>query len=357
MSNFLDMDTNSIVISEFYENHTLKKYNYEAGYQREYVWNLEKKRFLIDSILKNFPIPPIFLRMYIEEDTGKTKYDVIDGKQRLNTILEFIDGKINVPNDFDSEPFGNENLNGVYFNELDKIGDYKKRFWRYKIPIIYVDSKEEDVIRSVFDRLNRNGEPLTFQELRKAKYYETDFYKVLEKLSQNFFWHNKLKDLEINRMEDKEFLSELLFVILEKGIMNYTKEDLDKLYEEWIKKEIDYKEITDIFEEVTTFMNDLSLDYDLHKITGVSHLYGIWCLSYICFANEINANEIRTEINNFFTKLREKSKVSNHYITEYRQSMSSGTKSKSSRMKRVNALIGYLKESNYKLKEKFQKIF
>lgn len=60
MIDFLDMDSNKMVISEFYENDKAGKYEYSAVYQREKVWSEEKKSFLIDSILKNYPIPPVF---------------------------------------------------------------------------------------------------------------------------------------------------------------------------------------------------------------------------------------------------------------------------------------------------------
>ena len=97
MIDFLDMDSNKLVISEFYENDKAGKYEYSTVYQREKVWSEDKKSFLIDSILKNYPIPPVFFRMKIDPDTGITKYDVIDGKQRLTTIRDFVDGKINLP--------------------------------------------------------------------------------------------------------------------------------------------------------------------------------------------------------------------------------------------------------------------
>ena len=74
----------SITISNFYEQYQLKKYNMDPPYQRDMnVWDIEQKSFLIDTIFKNFPIPPIFLEQKINADTGITNYDVIDGKQRL----------------------------------------------------------------------------------------------------------------------------------------------------------------------------------------------------------------------------------------------------------------------------------
>lgn len=352
MNNFLDMDSTSIVISEFYENEIAGKYNYDAVYQREKIWNLEKKRFLIDTILKNYPIPPIFLRMSIDKDTGATKYDVIDGKQRLSTIIEFINGGLKLPDDFGDGPFGNDELNGLNFKELDSFMDYKRRFWRYKIPIIYIDSVEDEVIKNVFDRLNRNGEPLTPQELRNAKYCETDLYKLIDKLSKINFWKSMLKDLEVNRMEDKEFISELLFVILENDIISYTKSELDKLYEKWSNKKFNIDEIYNLFNEITNIIVEWNLDYDKYKISGVSHLYAIWTLAYWCIKSRVEAKEIKSTINVFYERLRNKDK--SELFLEYSKSMNSATKSKTSRRRRVRALINFIKESGININSTLQ---
>lgn len=343
MNNFLDMDSTSIVISEFYENEIAGKYNYDAVYQREKIWNLEKKRFLIDTILKNYPIPPIFLRMSIDKDTGATKYDVIDGKQRLTTLLEFISGDLRLPDDFGDGPFGNDELNGLNFKDLDNFMDYKKRFWRYKIPIIYIDSIDNEVIKNVFDRLNRNGEPLTPQELRNAKYCETDLYKLIDKLSNINFWKEILKDLEINRMEDKEFISELLFVVLENDIISYTKVELDNLYEKWSNNIPDIDEKYNLFNSITNFILELNLDYKKYKISGVSHLYAIWTLAYCCVNNSIDVNKIKPIVQEFYERLRNKDGSS--VFIEYSRSMNSATKSKTSRRKRIHALCEFIKAS------------
>ena len=183
MIDFLDMDSNKLVISEFYENDKAGKYEYETVYQRDKVWSEEKKSFLIDSILKNYPIPPVFFRMKIDQDTGITKYDVIDGKQRLTTIRDFIDGKIALPEDFGDDKIGDSELNGATFADLDRFEKYKKQFWRYRIPVIFIETEDKDLIKNVFDRLNRNGVPLVPQELRRAKYGDTKMYKIIEELA------------------------------------------------------------------------------------------------------------------------------------------------------------------------------
>jgi hypothetical protein len=61
--------------------------NLEPGFQRRSVWNDRDQRKLIESIFQNYPVPSIFL--YKQSHDGRLTYDVIDGKQRLESILMF----------------------------------------------------------------------------------------------------------------------------------------------------------------------------------------------------------------------------------------------------------------------------
>src|ERR1700735_4928984 len=61
--------------------------NLTPGFQRNSVWGLRDRQALIDSMLRGYPIPAIFL--YSRSEKGQTIYDVIDGKQRLETIFKF----------------------------------------------------------------------------------------------------------------------------------------------------------------------------------------------------------------------------------------------------------------------------
>ena len=57
--------------------------NLEPGFQRQSVWTLPDRKKLIESIFQNYPIPSIFL--YRQNNYGRLSYDVIDGKQRLES--------------------------------------------------------------------------------------------------------------------------------------------------------------------------------------------------------------------------------------------------------------------------------
>lgn len=83
----LDFDYGDKTIQEFVLLFNNGQLNLEPGFQRDSVWTLSDRKKLIESLLQNYPIPSVFL--YRQNDNGKLRYDVIDGKQRLETVLMF----------------------------------------------------------------------------------------------------------------------------------------------------------------------------------------------------------------------------------------------------------------------------
>ena len=233
-------------------------------------------------------------------------------------------------------------MNGSFFSDLDKFEKYKRQFWRYRIPIIFIETEDEDLVRNVFDRLNRNGEPLVPQELRHAKYGETKFYKDIQELTEIFCWKNIFSDiLEVERMENHEFISELMFVVINKKIGEYTKATLDNLYEQ-CKNDFSDDIKLEIM-SISDYIGEMGLDYNKLKIKKVGHLYAIWVIAYLAKQQSIAVDEIGSILNSFYENYLT-NKNFNEYTKDYKASMSAGTKGRSSRMKRVNALIGYCKE-------------
>jgi hypothetical protein len=341
----LERNSNNINIATFWENCQLGKYNFDPDYQRPSdVWSDSKKSFLIDTILKNFPMPPIFLHQHIDTETGKTIYDVIDGKQRLTTIISFIKNEVRIPDDFSNDTYGDEILNGLYFKDFDEfnLSEWKKVFWKYELTIEYVDTDQIDIVNNIFDRLNRNGEPLTNQELRNAKFHNSDFYNLVERCSKIDFWQNSLSKLERNRLEHHEFISELLFVILENQFFASDKvEIIDNLFSKYSTSDnLNPEETFKEFDKITQIIQSFNLDLEKYSIFGVSHLYGLFGLAWYIYENNIEIHDIDIKLNTFYTDLRAKN--DNEFVKDYQISMNAGTKSRARRIRRISALLEYL---------------
>lgn len=343
MSSTLSRETNTITVANFWENYQLGKYEFDPVYQRKSVWSEEKQSFFIDSVLKNFPMPPIFLHQQIDDDTGKTKYDIIDGKQRLTSLIRFLNNEIPASDEFKNSPFYDERIAGVYFRELDKeeLVEYKRKFWRYVIPIEYIDTSDKNVIDNIFDRLNRNGEPLKGQELRKSSYHGTDLLLFVERMADGPFWEDRLKKTDVARMEHYEFVSEILFQLIEKEPLHANQQELDQLYKKYTEEARDWSDLERKFVEVTDYIESLDIDYDSYRVGGVSHLYGIWCLANKCVSESIPVADVKPRLVEFFKELRS-SNIKDDNVDSYKKSMSSRTKDKGQRDRRLKALWTYI---------------
>src|SRR5258705_13901390 len=84
----------------------------DPPYQRRSVWTRGDRQFFLDTIFRNYPSPAIFLHKTID-DAGKATYHVVDGKQRTQTILDFVNDRIRI-----SKDFGDVRLDGKKWSEL-----------------------------------------------------------------------------------------------------------------------------------------------------------------------------------------------------------------------------------------------
>jgi len=129
-------------------------------YQRRFRWDEKRKSKLVESFLMNVPIPPIFLN---EDDYGK--YSVIDGKQRLSSIKDFLSGDLILTG---LEVF--EDLNGSNFYDLPKAFQNVIKIRGTLRAIIILRQSDKDIKYEVFQRLNTGGVRLNAQEIRNSAY-------------------------------------------------------------------------------------------------------------------------------------------------------------------------------------------
>lgn len=295
-------------------------------------------------------MPAIFMRPIVDAD-GKTQYDIVDGKQRLQAIINFIEGSTTLTSYFAEDSFvGEDNreaaekIAGKTFSEIKTEGssDYVKQFWTYTLQIEYLYDDNTDLISSVFDRLNRNGEPLNRQELRKARYANTPIMTVIQKLTENDYWRDKLARLKIERMEDEEFVSELLFLILDKHVLDSSPDTLDSKYEEYKNNAAALEQGQKEFECIIDFIKQLSIDYEKCKrLFWTTHLYTLFSVAWYCVEKKISADQIAKPINEFYVIYFSRDTNYEGALKEYKDASSSRTRSAIQRNHRMKAVLKY----------------
>lgn len=202
-------------------------------FQRKSVWALKDRRKLMETVFRNYPLPAIFL--YRNEEAEKLSYAVIDGKQRLETLLGFLGHLRGESFEMRVEVPGFEGTQLVSAKSLKHKKLHRERLWprlmSYRIPVIEVSGSLSDIIE-VFVRINSTGKPLTSQERRKAKYSGSNFLVQATSLADRLapYWEKTgvISKQKMARMKHVEFAAELLLTVNVGDVIN-KKAAVDKV--------------------------------------------------------------------------------------------------------------------------------
>lgn len=187
-----------------------RQLNLNPGFQRDSVWSDRDRAKLIDSILRRYPIPAIFLHETHKD--GSIIYDVIDGKQRIESIFRFmgvIRGRA-----FSTKTVLSERLDEevVTWQSL-KRRHLQHRLEGYQLQVIFVEGEPAQII-DLFVRINSTGRALNRQECTHAKYFRSPFLKhssrLAEMLASGLIENKVLSASQLSRMKHIELVCELM---------------------------------------------------------------------------------------------------------------------------------------------------
>lgn len=324
-------------IAEYWKNHKLGKISYSPKFQRESVWSEENQSYFIDSLVKGIPCPPIFLHEMIDTQTGEITYEIIDGKQRLESIKRFLGNEIPIidVSSIDSAPLLIEEVEGKFFSDLvDKLEIYRTNFWSYEILIEYVNSPGKGVVEQIFDRLNRNGETLKGQELRNAQFHDSNLMLHVNNLAEKIKL-DKLPRLETKRMADKEFISEMIFLALEGNVTNGSSVSIDDYWKKY--RNLTAAEFQKIEPGIVAAFD--CLKQVAFKITGITHLYAVTSFIWFWKFKYKRNKDVVKLLNSFYYKRSLSSDL--ECFNTYQKAIISRTKDISQRQNRVDAILTF----------------
>jgi hypothetical protein len=332
-------------LSWFYDIYKRELLELNPPYQRRSVWNQEYKDFFIDTILQNYPAPAIFLYEEINAN-GIAKYNVVDGKQRISTIIEFLENKFPV-----YEKAAITELRGKYFEELSK--DDKIKFWNYSFLVEYLPTSEESIINNIFDRINRNVAKLTSQELRHAR-FSGAFITTTEELTDYMnekFNHSfpRIASQSKKQMKDVELVSQILLLI-EEGPKGYSSDELDiefsKRETDWDKKD----KVTALFIDAINliqqiFQTDTTEEIRTSRFCNQADFYSL----VGAIVNEIIKGKVKTPAV-YVTKLKEFNSLMDDDdirkgrldLESYYQNARVASNRTSARLDRINVLEAFI---------------
>ncbi|MFK0032900.1 DUF262 domain-containing protein [Pseudomonas monteilii] len=269
-------------------------------YQRVFRWsNFQQTRF-IESVLLGIPIPPIFVA---EDDKGK--WEVVDGLQRISTILSFFGLLHQMPHKNNSTLTEGEmvkELDGVTIETLPiKLKTTIKRAV-CRVEIVRWDSNE-DIRYELFNRLNTGATPLSEQEIRNCIFrsYPVDLNEVLREVSKDEKYQNLISPSP--RKQEEMFLEELVlryfaFKHLEGEFKTTVPQFLTEFMRSVSNKQIDF-DLTEEKEDFLSFIDFLDARYgkDVFRPNGnfALHIYDSLAYAIPKSFGTIKGNETRIQ--------------------------------------------------------------
>ena len=193
-------------ILEIYQKVQNKKLILDPNYQRNAIWKLDKKIAFVESLYMGILIPPI----YVVEIPGESvldgaSYEVVDGKQRLTTILDFIGNKFYLGAkslEYYKDWFANKKFVEIQteFRELTNT------MLSSVLDIYVITANSPEFTKyDIFSRLNKGSEPLKVNEIRKA-IYQSDVLKKVDNFVREHLEHPEYSLIfsknDIKRYED-----------------------------------------------------------------------------------------------------------------------------------------------------------
>ena len=263
MVNQMNVDKTTATVVDFLEWQRQGSLDLKPYYQRRSVWNPRVKSLLIDSMLRGYPLPLIFLHNRLDVARSKTVRQVVDGQQRLRTILAYIDLDCLGEDTDDWDRFTvlrshNRDYAGLSFAQLPD--DVQARILQTPLSINVLPSDIDDVtVLTIFQRMNSTGLKLNDQEIRNATFFgefKDSAYRLAYRENQRWQEWGIFSRQDVAQMKEVELAADLMGFIIS-GVQARTKARItglfrrfDDVFEERDEIEEEFGEIFDMLDYV-----------------------------------------------------------------------------------------------------------
>lgn len=213
------------------------KIDLKPSYQRiSGIWNRAKKQLLVDSLLNGFDVPKFYFHKFkpAKKDGDRTyQYAIVDGKQRLQAIWDFIDGNLTLEDDFVYLPDETVKAGGLTYSELaNRYPTLKLDFDSTPLDIVTIDTDDVQLIEDLFSRLNE-AMPLNAPEKRNA--FGPPLPDEITATAGSVFFRDQIPFID-RRYRHRDLAAKFLYIEHKGEIVNTKKIDLDNFVHEFKRK-------------------------------------------------------------------------------------------------------------------------
>jgi hypothetical protein len=200
------------------------------------IWTEEKKQLLIDTILNGFDVPKLYFHKFpmpLKQEGHQYEYAIIDGKQRLMSIWEFIDGKFALSPDFECLWDSSLLAARMTYTELSKtFPDLRNALDSYGLTVVCIETDDLEIIEDMFSRLNE-AVPLSAAEKRNAKGGPVPV--AIKTLAATRFFKDKVP-FGNSRYRHYDLAAKFLMSTEKDKVVDTKKRTLDRYVIEWAEK-------------------------------------------------------------------------------------------------------------------------
>jgi len=190
------------------------------------LWPTSAKSYFIDTILKEFPFPKVYFHERVDKETKRPRREIVDGQQRLSTIVDFADGKFALGKNA-------RGMEGLRFDQLSE--DLQEAFYSYTVSVDVIRNADRPEILQMFRRMNAFTLPLNAPEKRHSEFFGEfkDWVNVvLDQYGSILINWGVFTSRQIVRMADAEFIADVALAI-EEGIVSTSPTKLLALYKKY----------------------------------------------------------------------------------------------------------------------------
>jgi hypothetical protein len=197
----------------------------QPEFQRGMVWGRDKQQLLIDTIFRNWQIPPVF----VISDDITFKKEVLDGQQRLRSIFDFYKNEFPINGRHQPSNEALERLHGMYYSELPV--ESKRQFLNFSLRVFEITKYSEGEPFELFYRLNQSVK-LTSAERRNTFHGETRTQvKSLVQFMEVQGYNRELIGFNNSRLSYHDVIARLCFVLEQKSFeVKITDKDITNRY-------------------------------------------------------------------------------------------------------------------------------
>ncbi len=302
-------------------------------FQRRLVWTTKDKRRFLDTVLKGYPFPEIYIAAgEVNPDTGEGTELLVDGQQRITTLFQYFSASTELNLGKEIKPY------------VDLLQEEKLAFLEYEVVVRDLGKMGIEEIKVVFERINATKYSLNDMEIHNAR-FAGEFKSFAEAISQNLFFekHSVFSANEIRRMSDVSFAATFIITIMstyfnrDDEFENYLKKYNDEFEEKdelgrQIQMVLDFIEACDLGDDSRAWKKSdlLTLIVEIHKAI-IKNKLGI---------TPKRAGEKLREFYNLVNSVAELKKDHEiiRDIQEYAKTASQATNDRSNRIKRGEIL-------------------